>query len=91
MANLPDGCKLALDPSDDFNHEPDAVSNYNESMYFSVFDTQRRVGGWFRIGNRVNEGYAEMTNCWYLPDGRVAVGAQPKEVYEAIVQELLGN
>jgi hypothetical protein len=72
MAQLPEGCKLALDPSDDFNHEPDAVSNYNESMYFSVFDLDQGMGGWYRIGNRVNEGYAEMTNCWYLPDGRVA-------------------
>jgi len=25
-----------------------------------------------RLGNRPNEGYAEMTACFYLPDGRVA-------------------
>jgi hypothetical protein len=25
-------------------------------------------GAWFRIGNRVNEGYAEMSVCFYLPD-----------------------
>jgi hypothetical protein len=30
------------------------------------------VGGWFRCGNRANEGYAEMTVCLYLPGGRVA-------------------
>jgi len=68
-----------LDPSDDFNHVPDAVSNYNESMYFSVFDRERAIGGWVRIGNRVNEGYAEMTSCWYLPNGRVAfMAGRPK-------------
>jgi hypothetical protein len=72
MPHVPAGCKLALSPSDDFNHEPDAASNYNESMYFSVLDPERAMGGWVRIGNRVNEGYAEMSNCWYLPDGRVA-------------------
>jgi hypothetical protein len=79
MPHVPDGCKLVLDPNDDFNHVPDAVSNYNESMYFSVLDLERAMGGWVRIGNRVHEGYAEMTNCWYLPDGRVAfMAGRPK-------------
>jgi hypothetical protein len=40
-------------------------------MYFNVFDPRQKVGGWFRLGNRVNEGYAEMSNCIYLPDGRI--------------------
>src|SRR3989442_12623382 len=79
MPHVPDGCKLALDPNDDWNHVPDAASNYNESMYFSVLDLERAIGGWVRIGNRVNEGYAEMSNCWYLPDGRVAfMAGRPK-------------
>ena len=30
-----------------------------------------KVGGWFRIGNRPNEGYAEISVCLYLPGGRV--------------------
>ena len=51
--------------------EPDAAENYNESMYLNAFDATREVGGWFRLGNRVNEGYAEMTVCIYLPGGRV--------------------
>jgi len=72
MAKVPAGCKLVLRPEDDYNHTPDDVSNYNESMYFSVFDPTQRTGGWYRLGNRVNEGYAEMSLCWYLPDGRVA-------------------
>ncbi len=79
MPSVPKGCKLALDPRDDYNHAPDDVSNYNESMYFSVLDLEQTMGGWVRIGNRVNEGYAEMTNCWYLPDGRIAfMASRPK-------------
>src|SRR5215469_1242441 len=58
-------------PEDEYTHTPDAVSNYNESMYFNVFDPTSKVGGWFRLGNRPNEGYAEMSVCLYLPGGRV--------------------
>ena len=50
---------------------PVRASNYNESMYFNVFDHSKKMGGWFRLGNRPNEGYAEMTCCIYLPDGRI--------------------
>lgn len=60
-----------LDPEDEYTHEPDAAQNYNESMYLNAFDAAQEVGGWFRLGNRVNEGYAEMTVCVYLPGGRV--------------------
>ena len=63
MPDLPAGTKLVLDPSDDYNHESDDVSSFNESMYFSVFDPSQRMGGWYRLGNRVNEGYAEMSIC----------------------------
>jgi hypothetical protein len=66
------GYKLRLEPKDEYTHTPDAASNYNESMYFNVFDPVRKIGGWFRLGNRPNEGQAEMTTCLYLPDGRVA-------------------
>jgi hypothetical protein len=60
-----------LEPSDELPHEPDPVPNYNESMYLNTFDAEREVGGWFRLGNRVNEGYAEMSVCTYLPGGRI--------------------
>lgn len=63
--------RTVLEPQDEYTHEPDEASNYNESMYLNVFDADREVGGWFRLGNRVNEGYAEMTVCVYLPGGRV--------------------
>ena len=63
---------LRLDPVDEYLHELGPEPNFNESMYFNVYDPAQRVGGWFRCGNRANEGYAEMTVCIYLPDGRVA-------------------
>ena len=47
-------------PEDEYTHEPDPVPNYNESMYLNAFDLEREVGAWFRMGNRVNEGYAEI-------------------------------
>src|SRR5215207_3553305 len=61
-----------LDPTDEYPHDPGGAQNYNESMYFNAFDLERELGGWFRIGNRVNEGYAEMSVCLYLPGRRVA-------------------
>ncbi|MEL6891161.1 MAG: hypothetical protein AAFP84_06175 [Actinomycetota bacterium] len=60
-----------LVPEDEHPHEPDEAENYNESMYLNAFDLGTQAGGWFRLGNRVNEGYAEMSVCIYLPDGRV--------------------
>ncbi len=64
--------KIRLDPSDEYMHALEAASNFNESMYFNAYDPARRVGGFLRLGNRANEGYAELTTCLYLPDGRVA-------------------
>jgi hypothetical protein len=63
--------KLRLEPADEYMHALEEASNFNESMYFNVFDPAERVGGFLRLGNRANEGYAEMTTCLYLPDGRV--------------------
>src|SRR5947209_20407529 len=62
---------MRLEPSDEYMHPLEEASNFNESMYFNVYDPTERIGGWFRLGNRANEGYAEMTTCVYLPDGRV--------------------
>ncbi len=63
--------KLRLEPSDEYMHPLEEASNFNESMYFNVFDPADGVGGFLRLGNRANERYAEMTTCLYLPDGRV--------------------
>lgn len=64
--------KTRLAPDDEYTHTPDKAQNYNESMYFNMFDPAKKIGGWFRLGNRPNEGYAEMSVCLYLPGGRVA-------------------
>lgn len=68
---LPPGTTLRLDPLDEYTHPPEPAVNYNESMYFNAFNSAARVGAWMRIGNRPNEGHAEMTCCVYLPDGSV--------------------
>ena len=59
-------------PEDELTHRPDSSVNFNESVYTNGFDRVARVGGWMRLGNRVNEGYAELSVCLYLPDGRIA-------------------
>jgi hypothetical protein len=63
---------MRLEPQDEYLHPPDAAPNFNESVYVNGFDPRTRVGGWMRIGNRPGEGYAELSVCLYLPDGRVA-------------------
>ena len=63
--------RMKLVPEDDYMHPVESAQNFNESMYFNVFDPEHEIGGFFRVGNRPNEGYAEMTCCLYLPDGRV--------------------
>ncbi len=63
--------KVRLEPSDEYMH-PGPEPTFNESMYFNVYDPGANLGGFVRIGNRPNEGHAEMTVCLYLPDGRVA-------------------
>ncbi len=62
---------IRLEPQDEYTHELGPETNFNESMYFNVYDPKARLGGFFRLGNRANEGQAEMTTCLYLPDGRV--------------------
>ncbi|HVO25372.1 MAG TPA: hypothetical protein VMW56_17265, partial [Candidatus Margulisiibacteriota bacterium] len=60
---------VTVKPHDDFMHENTGESNFNESMYFNFYDRSARLGGFARIGNRPNEGYAEATLAVYLPDG----------------------
>ena len=54
---------------DDYTHPLGPESNFNESMYFNFFDRAKNAGGFLRLGNRANEGYAEMT-LTPLPAGR---------------------
>ena len=58
---------IRLDESDEYMHELGPEPNFNESMYVNCFDHRQGIGGWFRTGNRANEGQAEMTICLYLP------------------------
>lgn len=57
---------------DELMHPLEPAPNFNESMYFNIADPRTRLGGFFRLGNRPNEGHAEMTVALYLPDGRAA-------------------
>lgn len=59
-------------PEHEQPHQPDNSPNFNESVYTNGFDIHKKVGGWMRLGNRVNEGHAELSVCLYLPDGRIA-------------------
>lgn len=71
MAAAGKGVKIRLEPADEYMHPIESASNFNESMYFNVFDRANNIGGWFRLANRPNEGRGEMSCCVYLPDGRV--------------------
>jgi hypothetical protein len=67
---------FAMRPEDEFMHPTGPESNFNESVYTNAFDTKTGVGGWMRLGNRANEGHAELSVCLYLPDGRIACSFQ---------------
>lgn len=60
-----------LELEDDFTHPAAPESNFNESAYYNFFGATEQRGGFLRIGNRPNEGYAEVTLCLYMPNGDV--------------------
>jgi len=72
--------RVRLEPHDEYLHELGPEPTFNESMYFNVYDPVANIGGFFRLGNRANEGTGEMTVCLYLPDGRVAFMFKRPEV-----------
>ncbi len=57
--------KFIMRPEHEFSHRPDSSINFNESVYTNAFDPKAGFGGWMRLGNRVNEGYAELSVCLY--------------------------
>jgi hypothetical protein len=57
-------------PSDEHPHPVPADPSFNESMYFNFYDRTAGLGGFVRLGNRPNEGHAEMTFCAFLPGDR---------------------
>ena len=72
--------RYRLLPEDEYMHETEGASNFNESMYFNFYDSDSRLGGFLRLGNRPNEGHAEQTTCLFLPDGRVGFMFQRPEI-----------
>ncbi len=57
---------------DEYLHEATGDSDFNESMYFNFVDRRQGYAGLVRMGNRINEGHAEVTVLVYLPDGGAA-------------------
>jgi hypothetical protein len=64
--------EFRLADRDEYPHATDPAPDFNESVYVNGFDHRLGLGGWMRVGNRVNEGHAEVGLCLYLPGGRVA-------------------
>ena len=48
-----------IQAKDEYTHPLGAEKHFNESMYFNFFDQGQGRGGFLRIGNRANEGYAD--------------------------------
>ncbi len=69
-----------IQPQDDSTHASGPEKHYNESMYFNFFEAARSRGGFLRIGNRPNEGYAEVTLTLYQPDGAVLFSWKRPEI-----------
>jgi hypothetical protein len=60
-------------PVDEFMHEPTDHPQFNESAYYNFVDGDSGYGLLIRMGNRVNEGHAEVTVVVYLPGGAAAI------------------
>ena len=71
---------LRLDAADEFPHARRPRQLQRERLRHAAGTPGRKMGGWMRLGNRVNEGYAELSVCLYLPDGRVACQFQRPEI-----------
>ncbi|MFT7220720.1 MAG: hypothetical protein ACI8Z1_002340 [Candidatus Azotimanducaceae bacterium] len=65
---------------DDFTHPLGPEENFNESVYFNFFDRNTGVGGFIRMGNRANEGYAETTVIVFQSDGSVFFNYKKPEI-----------
>ncbi|MCB1645689.1 MAG: hypothetical protein KDI36_09560 [Pseudomonadales bacterium] len=69
-----------IQPEDDYTHLLGPEENFNESVYFNFFDKHSNRGGFIRIGNRANEGYAEMTVIVYNDDGSALFNYKKPEI-----------
>lgn len=61
-----------FDVNDEYMHEPTDHPQFNESMYFNFVDGKSGFATLIRMGNRANEGHAEVTVLLYMPDGGAA-------------------
>lgn len=59
--------------ADEYMHEPTADPQFNESMYFNFVDPASGHSLLIRMGNRANEGFAEVTVLLYRPGGGAAI------------------
>lgn len=71
---------MTVRASDEWMHENTSEPNFNESMYCNFFDHARAQGGFVRVGNRPNEGYAEVTIALYRPDGTALFNYKRPEI-----------
>src|SRR3990170_1268521 len=69
-----------IQAKDEYTHPLGPEKHFNESMYFNFFDRGQGRGGFLRVGNRANEGYAEVTLCLYLPGGEVMFNYRRPEI-----------
>jgi hypothetical protein len=69
-----------IQAGDEYAHQPGPESNFSESMYFNFFDRAHQTGGFVRIGNRVNEGSAEVTVLLFLPAGEALFNFKRPEI-----------
>lgn len=58
--------------ADEYTHTPTDDPQFNESMYFNLIEEDPAYATLIRMGNRVNEGHAEVTVLVYLPGGAAA-------------------
>src|SRR5829696_8422064 len=58
---------------DEYMHTPTDHPQFNESAYYNFVDADSGFAVLIRMGNRVNEGHAEVTVLVYLPGGRAAI------------------
>lgn len=64
---------MSVPPGDEGMHAVGSHPQFNESMYFNAVDAGSGLSVLIRMGNRVNEGFAEVTVLVYLPGGAAAI------------------
>ncbi|MGX4694854.1 DUF7064 domain-containing protein [Streptomyces sp. JNUCC 63] len=74
---------MAITPilaEDEYMHEPTDHPQFNESAYYNFVDGESGFAVLIRMGNRVNEGHAEVTVLLYLPGGKAAIRFDRAEI-----------